>query len=160
MKDPKLKHKTKARRVGCIAPGVQEGVLADLARKKPGDPLQPIADRWGVTRRVVHEQQQRHRFEINELREQVAQGGMMLALVADEEIRKKLEDPKAMAETPLRDLAMTRAKLVDSAVTAQEGHSPMIQNNFANVKFSMRALEAMEARRREIKQVAVIQSNP
>lgn len=114
----------KKRRKGATPLAVEQAIVKDLAAMPKGqrNGLVDIAGKWGVTVSIVEEISKRQKMDLMTLRQKVAENGFMLAARIDERLVEKLEDDDAMADTPFHHLAASREKVIDSSVTAAEGH--------------------------------------
>lgn len=132
---------------------VKAGIIQDLSTVKKGDAglIQRIAADWGVSEAVVHHMQTRKRQEIAMLREGAAEQSLLLSAVARDEMLKKLTDPEAMKETPFRDLAQGHERLVNSAVTALEGHQAKVSVDIKGVMEMQKLLAEDDTRMKRVK---------
>lgn len=118
-----------------IPEGVKKGLMQDLAATKKGKPgaCIKLAAHWGLTAKAVTEFGASNRQEIDDLRGKVAEACIGIAAQTLGEISKDLADADKMAETPLRDKAMTVDKLVNAAAVAKDGHKPLISMDFGKL---------------------------
>lgn len=140
-------------RDNATAPKVVEGIVTELAAAKPGQRglIKQLAKEWGVSEFVVDHISQRKKGDIQAMRAVIAERGLELTIGVQARLAEKLDDDDAMAGTPLRDLALTHEKLVNSSVTAQDGHAPAVSVNFAFVKEGLRALNGYDERIKAVK---------
>lgn len=130
-------------RPGQTPPAVVKAIKQDLAAMPKGqrNGLVEIAGKWGVTVSVCEDLGRREKKDIMALREKIAENGFMLAARIDERLVEKLESDVHMAATPLKDLAMAREKVIDSSVTAIDGHQAVVGN--INIAFVKEARETL-----------------
>lgn len=140
-------------RTDATPPKVVEGIVTDLAAAEKGKRglVKQLAKEWGVSEFVVDHIATRKKGDIQAMREAIAERGLELTIGVQARLAEKLDDDKAMADTPLRDLALTHEKLVNSSVTAQDGHAPAVSVNFAFVKDGLRALAGYDERIKAVK---------
>lgn len=114
----------KKRRKNQIPAAVEQEIKKDLAAMPKGKykGLQAIADKWGVTKKRCHDLMDSQKMEIMALREQLAQHGFMLAARIGDRLVEKLEDQEQMDKTPFHHMAASLEKVIDSSVTAMDGH--------------------------------------
>lgn len=126
---------------------VVEGIKQDIAALDPAKnvPLEKLAKEWGVSKWVVQHIKRRSGVDIQEYRKSIAEGALQLALITQEKLGRKLFNKKAVADTPIRDLALAHEKLVNSAVTAQDGHAPAVSLNFAFIAQQQKNLANYDA---------------
>lgn len=150
-------------------PAIVNAIMTDLAQIKRGSRgiIEEIAERWGVTDAVVTHIQQRKKNDIAMLREGIAERNFMLVGSTQERIAEALADDKKMAETPIRDMALTVEKLTNAGVTAIDGHAPVIGKiDFTAIKADRLTLEVYDermARRKAelaLQKVGVIDAQP
>jgi hypothetical protein len=115
-----------------IPPGVKEAIIKEAASHKKGaiGTANLISNSFGISLRQAKRVLTHDREEIDDMRGKISQVGLLLAGQTLNRISEKLSDDEAMAETSLKDLAMTHEKLVNAAVTAADGHQPKVQINF------------------------------
>lgn len=132
-----------------IPAGIVDAVKRELAETPPNEKggIIAIAERFGITTQTVQYLQQRHKADINELRELIGRSGMEVAALSLVRINERLQDDAEMAKTPLRDIAMTYDKTVSASVTALEGHAPTIAKiDFTAIQVRSANLEAWDAK--------------
>jgi hypothetical protein len=140
-------------RENATAPKVEEGVVTAIAAAPKGQRglIKQLAKDWGISECVVEKIQARKKGDIQAMRAVIAERGLELTIGVQARLAEKLDDDTAMKETPLRDLALTHEKLVNSSVTAQDGHAPAVAVNFAFVKEGLRALSGYDERIKAVK---------
>lgn len=128
---------------------VVEGIVENLAKLDPEKnvPVAKLAEEWGVSKAVVEAIRRRSQVDIQELRKVYAERGFELAVMIQERLGEKLLDPEEMKKTPVRDLALAGEKTVNAAVTAQDGHQPVVSLNFGFISQQMKNLSNYDALR-------------
>jgi hypothetical protein len=144
---------------------VEDEIAKDLAASKKGEKgiIQKIAGKWGVSEDAVINVGKRQRRSITEMREVLAESALILTAHLDERIVDALNDDKRMEETPVRDLGRMRESLINTAVTAMEGHAPAVQNiNFALIKQEKASLAEYDTliQKRKAEQAKIIDVQP
>lgn len=135
------------RRPDAIPAGVKEGIIQELAAQPVGErgKIELVAARYDVTEAAVKQIGQRNKMDIQERRQRLAERAGAIADRNLDRLEEALENDEKMAETPLRDMAMSFEKVANSMVTLQEGHTPQVQINFGQIKEHRRMLESFES---------------
>lgn len=110
---------------------IKQAAIADFAS---GLGRISVSNAWEITEGQARLLQEKHRAEIQEQRIALSRACIQVASHGVAIISAKMADPEEMANTPLRDVAMTVQKLVDAGVTAADGHKPDIRIDFGSLR--------------------------
>lgn len=137
-----------------IPEGVKEAARATAASRKKGTPgtRALLVSKYDFTERQAAEFLKREGPKIDDMRGSYSKAALGVAALTLVRIHEKLADDDVMAETDLKDLAMTAHKLTDSAVTAAEGHKALVQFNFPQTMALREKLDQHDARLRQLKE--------
>lgn len=135
--------------------GVESGLKQTLASVKKGAPgtIQQAAEHWGRTTLEVKNFAAHHKAEIDDLRGKISEGCFLLAGQMMGELSKAMASKKKMKETPVRDMAQSIEKLVNSGTTAADGHQPLIKVDFGDLRAGRDMLAERRRKEQEMKQL-------